>query len=40
MKRRKLSVLFLCSHNPVRSQMAEALLRHTGASTLRSIAPG
>lgn len=40
MTRRKPSVLFLCSHNSARSQMAEALLRHYAGAHLEAYSAG
>ena len=37
LNRRKHWVLFLCTHNPVRSQMAEGLLRAYGATRSLSV---
>lgn len=38
--KRKPSVLFLCSHNSARSQMAEALLRHYAGAHLDVYSAG
>lgn len=37
---RKLSALFLCSHNSARSQMAESLLRHYGGERFEVYSAG
>ncbi len=40
LKGRKLSVLFLCSQNSARSQIAEALLRHYGSGHFEVFSAG